>query len=87
MGIKVGKFPFIFYYFLFDGFPNLPLSQSIVDLMESQKVEKDEENVVTVEITGEMTRLEIMNLVLEKTERKTTVKDDQTPKSKLCNIL
>ena len=76
-----------FYFFLFDGFPNLPLSQSIVDLMESQKVEKDEENVVTVEITGEMTRLEIMNLVLEKTERKTTVKDDQTPKSKLCNIL
>ena len=51
-------------------------------------MEKDEENVMEVEITGEMSKMEIMNLVLEKTERKKMIaKDDQEQKSKLCNIL
>ena len=62
--------------------------QSYLDVMESQGVEKDEENVMEVEITGEMSKMEIMNLVLEKTERKKMIaKDDQEQKSKLCNIL
>ena len=62
--------------------------QSYLDVMEAQGVEKDEENVMEVEITGEMSKMEIMNLVLEKTERKKMIaKDDQEQKSKLCNIL
>ena len=56
--------------------------------MEAQGVEKDEENVMEVEITGEMTKMEIMNLVLKRTEKKKMIaKDDQEHKSKLCNIL
>ena len=51
-------------------------------------MEKDEENVMRLEITGEMTKMDIMNLVLERTEKKKiTLKDDQRPKSKLCTIL
>ena len=56
--------------------------------MEAQKVEKDEKNVMRLEITGEMSKMEIMNLVLERTEKKKMiVAEDQKPKSKLCTIL
>ena len=54
-------------------------------MMEAQEVEENEEKGMAVEITGEMSKTEIMNLVLEKTEKKMIVKDNE--KSKFCIIL
>ena len=59
-------------------------SQYIGDTID--KVEKDEKNVVSLDITGEMTESEIMNLVLERIDTGSPP-GDKKPSSSICNIL
>ena len=59
-------------------------SQYIGDTVD--KVEKDEKNVVNLDLTGEMTESEIMSLVLERIETGSTP-GDKKRSSSICNIL
>ena len=59
-------------------------SQYIGDTVD--KVEKDEKNVVSLDLTGEMTEADIMNLVLERIETGSTP-GDKKRSSSICNIL
>ena len=59
-------------------------SQYIGDTVD--KVEKDEKNVVSLDITGEMTETEIMNLVLQRTNT-VSPPGEKKRSSSICNIL
>ena len=60
-------------------------SQYIGDTVD--KVEKDEKNVVSLDLTGEMTEADIMNLVLERIETGSRGPGDKKRSSSICNIL
>ena len=50
------------------------------------EIEKDERNVVSLDVTGEMTESEIMNLVLQRIERGSPP-GNKKQSSSICNIL
>ena len=50
------------------------------------EIEKDEKNVVSLDVTGEMTESEIMNLVLQRIERGSPP-GNKKQSSSICNIL
>ena len=62
---------------------NCPL-QYIGDTID--EIEKDERNVVSLDVTGEMTESEIMNLVLQRIERGSPP-GNKKQSSSICNIL
>ena len=51
----------------------------------NEKIRKDEENVVTVQVREDMTREEIMELVYQTIDQELPIKEDV--KSYSCNIL
>ena len=50
------------------------------------KIDKDEKNVVSLDVTGEMTESEIMNLVLKRIETESPP-GKKKQSSSICNIL
>ena len=62
---------------------NCPL-QYIGDTID--KIEKDERNVVSLDVTGEMTESEIMNLALQRIETESPA-GNKKQSSSICNIL
>ena len=50
-----------------------------------EKIRKDEENVVTVQVREEMTKNEIMELVYQRVDQELPLKEDSS--SNICNIL
>ena len=50
------------------------------------KIDKDEKNVVSLDITGEMTESEIMNLVMQRIENESPP-GEKKRSSSICNIL
>ena len=50
-----------------------------------EKIRKDEENVVSVQVREDMTRKEIMELVYQRVNQELPLKEDVT--SIICNIL
>ena len=50
-----------------------------------EKIRKDEENVVTVQVMEDMTREEIMELVYQRVDQELPIKEDVT--SSICNVL
>ena len=50
-----------------------------------EKIRKDEENVVTVQVREDMTREEVMELVYQRVDQELPLKEDVT--SSTCNIL
>ena len=51
----------------------------------TEKIRKDEENVVSVQVREDMTRKEIMELVYQRVYQELPLKEDVT--SIICNIL
>ena len=51
----------------------------------TEKIRKDEENVVSVQVREDMTRKEIMELVYQRVNQELPLKEDVT--SIICNIL
>ena len=51
----------------------------------NEKIRKDEENVVTVQMREDMTREEIMELVYQRVDQELPLKEDVASNS--CNIL
>ena len=50
------------------------------------KIDKDEKNVVSLDVTGEMTESEIMNLVLKRMETESPP-GNKKQSSSICNIM
>ena len=50
------------------------------------KIDKDEKNVVSLDVTGEMTESEIMDLVLQRIETESS-KGNKIQFSSICNIM
>ena len=50
------------------------------------KIDKDEKNVVSLDVTGEMTESEIMNLVLKRIETESPP-GNKKQSSSICNVL
>ena len=53
----------------------------------NEKIRKDEENVVTVQVREEMTREEIMKLVYQRVDQELPLQEDVRKTSYICNIL
>ena len=51
----------------------------------NEKIRKDEENVVNVQVSEDMTRQEIMELVYQRVDQELPLKEDVASNS--CNIL
>ena len=50
------------------------------------KIDKDEKNVVSLDVTGEMTESQIMDLVLQRIETESS-KGNKIQSSSICNIM
>ena len=53
----------------------------------NEKIRKDEENVVNVQVSEDMTREEIMELVYQRVDQELPIEEDVRMTSYICNIL